>query len=110
MSNPEPRNDGASTSHAQPNNQSHSEPNPSIRVDIQTDPNLSTRTEPIRDSETINIRNPRIREALDFVLQNPEIVTHPEEFFTNSRVQPPGNQGFSTRVQSTHTNQRTSNL
>ena len=91
MSIADPRTDGASTSHAQPNDPTHSEPNSNIRVDINTEPIHTTRTEPIRDYETINIRNPRIREALDFVLQNPELVTHLEEFFTNSRVRPPEN-------------------
>jgi len=91
MSIPDPRTDMAGTSQVQPN-PTHSEPNSNIRVEINTDPNSFTRSEPISDSEPINIRNPRIREALDFVLQHPEMVTHPENFFNNNpRVQPPGN-------------------
>ena len=38
------------------------------------------------------------------------MVTHPEEFFTNSRIQPLGNWGFNTRVQSTQSNPNTYNL
>ena len=109
MSNPDPRTNVAGISQAQPDS-THSEPNPNIRFEINTDPNSLAWTEPFRDSEPLNTRNPRIRESLEFILQNSEIVTNPNEFFTNSRVQPPGNRGFSTWVQSTHTNQRNPNL
>ena len=83
MSMPDPRTDVAGTSQARPDS-THSEPNSNIRVEINTDPTSFARSEPISDSEPINIRNPRIREALDFVLQHPEMVTHPETFFNNN--------------------------